>query len=360
MARFLGIESSCDDTGAAVLDSDGNVLSSVVASQIEVHAPYGGVVPELASRHHLRNIRPVVDEALAKASLPPGGITGVAATAGPGLIGSVLVGFSFAKALACGLGVPFIPVNHIEAHLHSPWLEHRDLPYPALVLVVSGGHSHLFLCRDASPPRLVCATRDDAAGEALDKAAKFLGLPYPGGPWIDRLARKGNPRAFPFSLPRMSSGSLDYSFSGLKTALIYGVKRDGLTPPEKPDLERLPQWLYDLLASYQKRVVDHLLQRVRQALQRFSVRSLAMAGGVACNSVLRSRLGELAEKYHLECAYPSPRFCTDNAAMIAFAALKHFGRPQESQLEADAFATHLWKTVDEDAGTNDHAERRVP
>ena len=342
MRPILGIETSCDDTSAAVLGEDGSVLSSVVSSQVEVHAPYGGVVPELASRHHLENIPVVVGEALKTAGLRPSEIGAVAATAGPGLLGSVLVGLSFGKAMAAGLGLPFYPVNHIEAHLYSPWLEHPETQFPALALVVSGGHSHLFWCTARGEARLVAATRDDAAGEALDKVAKKMGLPYPGGPWVDRLSVRGNPAAFDLPLPRMTSGGLDYSFSGLKVAALYRLTPRLAELPAHPDPEALPPWAYDLLASFQKRVVDHLLQRVKSAAKELRPASLVMAGGVACNRLLRARLGALAQELHCACAYPAPRFCTDNAAMVAFAALARHTAGSPGDPAADAFPTCVW------------------
>ncbi len=345
MATVLGIETSCDDTSAAVLTSDGRVLSNVVASQVEVHAPYGGVVPELASRAHLRNLPRVVAAALDRAGVRAEELTAIAVTAGPGLLGSLLVGVSYAKAAAWSLRVPLIPVNHVEAHLRSPWIEHPDLEYPALALAVSGGHSHLFLCGSPERASMVAATRDDAAGEALDKLAKRMGLPYPGGPVVDRIAAKGNAKAIAFPLPRMSSGSLDYSFSGLKTAALHHMREKGLDLPPGSDPDSLPQWAYDLLASYQRRVVDHLLQRVRKAALILRPRSLVMAGGVACNSLLRARLASLGEELGIRTAFPSPRYCTDNAAMVAFLALGRLGEPVPARDAVDAFPTAHWPAL---------------
>jgi N6-L-threonylcarbamoyladenine synthase len=348
MIRVLGIETSCDDTSAAVVSGDGEVLSCAMASQTSVHAPYGGVVPELASRQHLRDLPLVVDRALAEAGAPLESLDRIAVTAGPGLLGSLLVGLSYAKALALGSGLPLAGVNHVEAHLRSPWLEHPHLKYPSLALVVSGGHSHLFLSRDMKDVRLVAATRDDAAGEALDKLAKRLNLPYPGGPIIDALSARGDPKAFAFSLPRMAAGSLDYSFSGLKTAALHHLRTRGLEPPPSPDLEDLPQWLLDLVASYQKRVVDHLIQRMRAAALRHRPASLVMAGGVACNGLLRRRLTALGEDLGIETAFPSPRFCTDNAAMVAFRGLaSEEYAPAPSLL--DAFPSAKWTRIAETA-----------
>ncbi len=343
MSFLLGIESSCDDTSAAVLDAGGKVLSNVLASQEAVHAPYGGVVPELASRQHLKNISGTVRAALHKADITMGDLAAVAVTAGPGLLGSLLVGVSYAKALAWGLTIPVYGVNHVQAHLRSPWIEHPDLAYPSLALAVSGGHSHLFLCSSPDEVSMVARTRDDAAGEALDKLAKRLNLPYPGGPVIDRLSVRGNPRSVNFTLPRMASGSLDYSFSGLKTAALHHMITHDLEPVAHPDLEQLPQWEYDLIASFQKRVVDHLLQRLKKAALLYRPASLVMAGGVACNSLLRKRFTALGDELGIRAAFPSPRFCSDNGAMIAFYAHSATASRKPSGLALDAFPTARWQ-----------------
>lgn len=343
MTLILGIETSCDDTSAAVLDSDGRVLSSVVSSQNDLHAPFGGVVPELASRSHLELLPSVVHTALGHAELGLGDVDRLAVTVGPGLLGSLLVGVSYAKALSWALEIPLSAVNHVEAHLRSPWLENPSLPYPALALVVSGGHSHLFHCAGPDAmPSLVAATRDDAAGEALDKLAKKLRLPYPGGPVIDRLSERGDPRAVSFSLPRMSSGTLDYSFSGLKTAALHFMKTRNLEAEPDAQLDALPQWEYDLIASYQKRVVDHLLQRMRKAALLLRPASLVMAGGVACNRLLRARLTSLAQELGVAAGFPSPRYCTDNAAMVAFRALGTTAGGFQAAPDVDAFPTAVW------------------
>jgi N6-L-threonylcarbamoyladenine synthase len=346
LRTILGIETSCDDTSAAVLSVQGEVLSSVVSSQTSTHAPYGGVVPELASRQHLANLPAVVAEALRGAGLDFGDLDAVAVTAGPGLLGSVLVGLSYAKGLALSLGIPLKAVNHIEAHLTSPWIESPDTPWPALVLVVSGGHSHLFFCEAPSKVLLVAATRDDAAGEALDKIGKRMALPYPGGPVIDRLSERGDPAAFPFPLPRMAPGSLDFSFSGLKTAFLHRLRNEGIEPRADLASDARPQREYDLLASFQKRVVDHLVQRTRQSLARYHPASLAIAGGVACNRLLRSRIRSLAHDHGLACAVPSPGFCTDNAAMVAFNATDSLREGAAGRLLLeDAFSTSLWTSA---------------
>ncbi len=343
MTYLLGLESSCDDTSAAVLDSEGRVKSNVLASQDAVHAPYGGVVPELASRQHLRNMTGTVQNALRKAGIDKEDLSAVAVTVGPGLLGSLLVGVSYAKALAWGLSIPVYGINHVQAHLRSPWIENPDLPYPSLGLAVSGGHSHLFLCSSPEHVTMVARTRDDAAGEALDKLAKRLNLPYPGGPVIDRLSSRGDSKVVPFTLPRMASGSLDYSFSGLKTAALHYMISNGLEPAPRPNLEELPQWEYDLLASFQKRVVDHLLQRVKKAALIYRPASLVMAGGVACNSLLRGRFATLGEDLGIRTGFPSPRFCSDNGAMIAFYAHSTAAHRKPAGLELDAFPTVRWE-----------------
>lgn len=340
---LLAIETSCDDTSAAVLAPTGRILSSVVGSQDEIHAPYGGIVPELASRQHLVNLPAIARAALQGAGVRERDLRGVAVTCGPGLLGSLLVGVSFAKALAWALSLPLYGVNHVEAHLRSPWMEHPELPYPNLGLVVSGGHSHVFFCKDPRTVQLVAATRDDAAGEALDKLGKRLGLPYPAGPLMDRLAARGNPKAVSFSLPRMSSGSMDYSFSGLKTAALHYLNTNGLSVPPGASPEDLPPWAYDLIASYQKRIVDHLIQVLRRAALQLHPASLTMAGGVACNSLLRSRLLELGDDLGVAAAFPSTRYCTDNAAMAGFLALSRGDAP--SLPDTDAFPAASWSRM---------------
>jgi len=341
-ALLLGIETSCDDTGAALLEGRDAILSSIVSGQDEVHAPHGGVVPELASRSHLEALRAVVWTAFETAHRSDAEVEAVGVTHGPGLLGSLLVGLSFAKAYALARNVPVIAVNHIEAHLASAWLAAPDTPHPALSLVVSGGHSHLFLCRSPWDLVLVAATRDDAAGEALDKIAKIMGLPYPGGPVIDRLAPRGDDCAFSFTLPKMADGSLDYSFSGLKTAVLHHLRRIGKEPPGAGEADLLPSWELDLLASFQKSVVDHLLQRVRAAAKQYAPKALTLAGGVACNRLLRRRMEALAAETGLAFAVPDARYCTDNAAIVAFRARQAADAGRLTEMEVDAFPTAGW------------------
>ncbi len=312
----LGIESSCDETAAALVEDGRTILSSVIASQIDTHCGFGGVVPELASREHLRNIGYVVHQAFAEAHRDYPEIDGIAVTQGPGLIGSLLVGLSFAKAMAFALRKPIVPVNHIEGHIFSAFLENPGIRYPLLALVVSGGHTSLIYAREPGGYELVGRTRDDAAGEALDKLSKFLGLGYPGGPVIDRLANLGDPHAFSFSIPKISDGSLDFSFSGFKTAALRHIQEAGIRPRRsggKPSRKVL-----DLVASYQHTIVQTLVGQTRKAVERLRPSSVLLVGGVACNTLLRrtfrERFQNLAEVY-----YPSPVLTTDNAAMIAAA-----------------------------------------
>ncbi|HTQ56233.1 MAG TPA: tRNA (adenosine(37)-N6)-threonylcarbamoyltransferase complex transferase subunit TsaD [Bryobacteraceae bacterium] len=338
--RILGIETSCDETAAAVVKDGATILSSVVASQLDTHGRYGGVVPELASREHLRAIVPVTREALDRAETTLADLAGVAVTAGPGLVGSLLVGITYAKALCCARGIPLIGVNHIEGHIHAALLENEGrIAYPALALVVSGGHTHLFEVREGLTYRLLGRTRDDAAGEAFDKVAKLLGFGYPGGPVIDRLAPYGNPRAVRFTLARMKGNALDFSFSGLKTAVLRWVESHDLAtetvarrallrgtphPSNEQWLMVTPQATLDLLASFQRTVIDELLRHAAGASERIGASSLIVSGGVACNSGLRAAV----EEAHLPNAvlFPSPGLSTDNAAMIAAAAFPRLRR----------------------------------
>jgi N6-L-threonylcarbamoyladenine synthase len=307
--NVLGIETSCDETSASVLNSDFNILSNVVLSQDEIHAPYGGVVPELASRQHLASLAYVVQECLERAQLKLEQINAYAVTQGPGLIGSLLVGLSFAKGLAFYFAKPLIGIDHLEAHIESAFLETREIPFPALALVVSGGHTSTFFMKKKLDYKLVGRTRDDAAGEALDKIAKFLNLGYPGGPVIDKLAEKGNPREFTFGVPRMTDGSLDFSFSGLKTAALKLIKENKLSKSNSR--------LFDFLASFERAVIRALLSNLDQALKLFKPKSLVLCGGVARNKKLRHHFIEFGQKHSLPSFVPSPELCTDNAAMVA-------------------------------------------
>jgi N6-L-threonylcarbamoyladenine synthase len=354
LARILAIESSCDETAAAVIEDETFVLSSVVASQLAVHAKYGGVVPELASREHLRAIVPVVREALSLAGLAAKDLDAVAATSGPGLAGALLVGLTYAKAISFATGIPLITVNHIEGHIHAVILESRQqgnpVELPAVALIVSGGHTHLFEARAEGGYGLLGRTRDDAAGEAFDKVAKLLGFGYPGGPVVDRLAPFGNPHAIRFTLAKMKGNTLDFSFSGLKTAVLRWVEshdmaeeiavrkqllRSNPEPSNEEWLALTPQASLDLLASFQRTVVDELLRHaVGAADQLEGVRSVIVSGGVACNSALRAAVN--TRSVGIPVHFPSRALSTDNAVMIAAAAFPKYRRGEFAALDAAA------------------------
>jgi N6-L-threonylcarbamoyladenine synthase len=329
--NVLAIETSCDETAAAVLRDDLTILSNVVLSQDEIHAPFGGVVPELASRRHLQSIDLVVRESLDRAGVSLDEIDDFAVTQGPGLIGSLLVGLSFAKGLAYFFRRPLIGIDHVQAHIESAFLEHREIAFPALALIVSGGHTSIFSLKKPLAYDLIGRTRDDAAGEALDKIAKFLGLGYPGGPIIQQLAERGDPARFEFSLPRMTDRSLDFSFSGLKTAALRIIRENGLTKTD----DRLA----DFLAAFESAVVRALLENVIRAAERLTPRSLILCGGVARNRRLRTEFEKQAREAGMTSFIPSPKLCTDNAAMVgalAIAKLKS-GQALESPLDLDAY-----------------------
>lgn len=320
--RILAIETSCDETAAAVVEDGRHVLSNVVASQVAVHARYGGVVPEIASRQHLENIVPVTRQALTEAACDVVDVDAIAVTYAPGLIGALLVGLQFAKGLAYTHGKPLVPVHHIAGHIQAPLLAHGDVPLPALALVVSGGHTHLYEMPEEGRYRLLGRTRDDAAGEAFDKVAKLLGLGYPGGPIIDRLSQGADDRALEFSVAKMSDGRPDYSFSGLKTAVLQHVRRQGLEPwtgAGEPDRE-----LRDLVASFQRAVVTALLQRFEQVARERRPRSLLVTGGVAANTLLRHEAAASAARLGLPLYVAPIALSTDNAAMIAAAGWVNF------------------------------------
>jgi N6-L-threonylcarbamoyladenine synthase len=333
---ILGVESSCDETAAAVVEDGRVILSSVIASQMAMHAKYGGVVPELASREHLRAIVPVVRMALEQASKTLDDLDAIAVTEGPGLIGSLLVGITYAKALAMARSIPLIAVNHIEGHIYAVASQH-SVELPALALVVSGGHTHLYEVNERHQYRLLGKTRDDAAGEAFDKVGKLLGLGYPGGPMIDKLAPYGNPDAVKFSLVKMKGNTLDFSFSGIKTAVLRWV--EGHDMAEEIAMRRasgavnVEEWLavtpratLDLIASFQKTVIDELLTRAAKSAEEIDARSVIISGGVACNSGLQAA----AKQRRLPCPVYFPTFglATDNAAMIAAAAFPKLERKE--------------------------------
>jgi N6-L-threonylcarbamoyladenine synthase len=340
----LGIETSCDETSVAVLDGDGRVLSNVVSSQLAAHAPYGGVVPEIAARAHLENLPVTFEQALAEAHTTVPEIDLVAATAGPGLIGALLVGLSAGKALAFARGVPLVPVNHLEGHLFSAFLRaHGEvaLPvdFPFHGLVVSGGHAELVR---VEPDRIVpiARTRDDAPGEAFDKVARRAGLGYPGGPVVDRIAARGEGGRYPLPVGRTGDGSNDFSFSGLKTAMLREFQKRGITG-DPLDPEFLAPDVVDLLASFQRAIVVALLDRVATVHRSAGIRTLALSGGVAANSELRRTFAEWGEARRVRVLLPERAFTTDNAAMIAFAGLLHH-RKNGGQEPAVAVARSRW------------------
>jgi N6-L-threonylcarbamoyladenine synthase len=308
---ILGIETSCDETAAAVVRDGVQICANVIASQVDLHEKYGGVVPEIASRKHLENIIPVISEALAQAQVTFDDIEGIAVTQGPGLVGSLLVGINAAKAIAYCRKLPLIGINHLEGHICAASLEQNDLALPAVALVVSGGHTSLYLVEGFGRYQLLGKTRDDAAGEAFDKVAKLLNLGYPGGVVIDRLARSGDPHAVVFPRPMLTEENFDFSFSGLKTAVLYYVQGIGGKPA--------PDAVCDIVASFQDAVVDILVEKTLRAAARYQVQTIIMAGGVASNSRLRSRMGDAAAHNKVRVSIPSPVLCTDNAAMIAAA-----------------------------------------
>ena len=353
--RILGIESSCDETAAAVVEDGVSVRASVVASQMSTHGKYGGVVPELASREHLRAIVPVVREALERSGTGLTELAAIAVTVGPGLVGSLLVGLTYAKSLSFASGVPLIGVNHIEGHIHAVIMEAkgegRPLEYPALALVVSGGHTHLFEVSEGFHYRVLGKTRDDAAGEAFDKVAKLLGFGYPGGPVIDRLAPFGDPAAVRFTFAKMKGNTLDFSFSGLKTAVLRWVesrdlkaeierRRELLRSTPSPSAEQwlavTPKATLDLLASFQHAVITELLKRAGVAAGQIGARTLIVSGGVACNSGLRAASQAVALEFPVY--FPSFGLSTDNAAMIAAAAFPKLERGEFDGLEIAAQA----------------------
>jgi N6-L-threonylcarbamoyladenine synthase len=313
----LGIESSCDETAAAVVRDGREMVSSVISSQVEIHKRFGGVVPELASREHLDKIVPVVEEAFARAGVSKDEIDGVAVTQGPGLVGSLLVGLSYAKAMAYALEKPLVGVNHIEGHIYSVVFDNPPIEYPAFALVVSGGHTNLFLVPEPGRYKVLARTRDDAAGEAYDKVAKMMGLGYPGGPIIEKLAREGDPRAVRFSVPRMGDGRPDFSFSGLKTAVSKHVRESGLQPVAAG--EEPSQDAKDLAASFQSVVIRSLVGTTERLAEEHRPRTLIVAGGVACNMALREASEAAGARLGIPVYFPSRHLSTDNAAMIAAA-----------------------------------------
>lgn len=332
MPRILAIETTCDETAAAVFTEDAAVLSSVVASQADLHARYGGVVPEIASRAHLTQLLPVVDEALRQAETKLSDLSAIAVAYTPGLIGSILVGLSAAKTLAATLDIPLIGVNHLEGHIYACQMAHGRPAFPCIGLVVSGGHTNLFHCRSASELQLIGATVDDAAGEAFDKVSILLELGYPGGPKIETTAKTGNPKAFDFPRTFLHDDNLDFSFSGLKTAVLYAVRgQNAVGNSWIIDRSRIP----DVAASFQKAVVDVLVSKCKKACQQTGVMRLCVGGGVAANTALRQALETMAKTAKIDLLIAPPQWCTDNAAMAAVAVEK-FKSGRFDPLDLDA------------------------
>ncbi|MBI1909923.1 MAG: tRNA (adenosine(37)-N6)-threonylcarbamoyltransferase complex transferase subunit TsaD [Deltaproteobacteria bacterium] len=323
---ILGIETSCDETAAAVVHGNGSslkILSNIIASQQEVHQKYGGIVPELASRRHMEVILPVIQEALDQAKVTLAEIEAIAVTVMPGLVGSLLVGLQVAKGIAFAQGIPFVGVSHLEGHLQAALLEHPKVTYPYLALLVSGGHTLIYHVSLFSRYELIGGTRDDAAGEAFDKVAKILGLGYPGGPLIDKLARDGNPKAIKFPQGKISGHPFDFSFSGLKTAVLNYVRQSCRGEVTSPLLE-------NICASFQETVVDDLVRKTVLAAEEKGVKTIVVSGGVACNSRLREKLPQAF--------FPSPLLCTDNAAMIAAVGYQYLKKGQTSPWSLNAVA----------------------
>jgi len=330
---ILGIESSCDETAASIC-KDGEILSNVIASQ-SIHAEYGGVVPELASRAHMQNIVPVVDKAIRESGINLSSLSGIAFTQSPGLIGALLVGAGFAKSLAMSLKIPLLAVHHMQAHVLSNLIEDPTPSFPFLCLTISGGHTQIILCKSPLSMEILGETIDDAAGEAFDKTAKMLGLPYPGGPLVDEYAQQGNPTRFHFPEPQIDD--LNFSFSGVKTSVLYFLQKQ-----KKEDPGFVEKNMHDICASIQYTIINILLNKLKKASVRTGVKNICIAGGVAANKGLRNALQEHAKKYHWNTHIPSMQYCTDNAAMIAITGYYKFLEGIESPLSISASARASW------------------
>ena len=340
----LGIESSCDETAAAVVRDGREILSSVIASQIDMHRPWGGVVPELASREHLEKIDPIVNEALERAEVGLSDIDAIAVTQGPGLICSLLVGVCYAKALAFSRGIPFVGVNHIEGHVFSVIFENPPIEYPALALIVSGGHTNIFHVPEAGSYKVVSRTRDDAAGEAFDKVSKMLELGYPGGPIIEKLAREGDASLVRFPQAKISDGRPDLSFSGLKTAVSRYIRENNIE--QLRDGEQPSQAIKDLAASFQAAAVKALVGTMEKLAVELQPKTLIVAGGVACNLALQSAAEKASNKLGIPVYFPSKHLSTDNAAMIAAAGYFHFQKGSRGELAMTADVTMRLQNLD--------------
>jgi tRNA N6-adenosine threonylcarbamoyltransferase len=354
----LGIETSCDETAAAVIRDGREIVSSVISSQIKTHEKFGGVVPELASREHLDKIVPIVTEALSRAQVTQEQIDGIAVTNGPGLVGSLLVGVSYAKAMAYALNKPLVGVNHIEGHIYSVCFENPPVEHPALALIVSGGHTNLFYVPQPGKYKVVGRTRDDAAGEAFDKVAKLLGLGYPGGPIIEKLAREGDSKAIKFAIPRMGDNRPDFSFSGLKTAVQKYVRESGLKPVSNG--EPASQGIKDLAASFQSTVVRSLVSTMEKVAKEYHPKTLIVAGGVACNGALREACRDAAERLGIPAYFPSPHLSTDNAAMIAAAGTVKLQAGERAGWDLNADVMLRLQNIEvEDAELRKHVRYRL-
>jgi len=329
--NILGIDTSCDDTSVGVVADNRRVLSNVVHSQVKLHSPHGGVVPELASREHLRNIMVIVQEALLRANLRMGDLDGIAVTVGPGLVGSLLVGLYYAKSLSYAYHIPLVAINHLEGHILSIFLEEEAPVFPFVALTVSGGHTSLYHVEGYGQYSLIGQTLDDAAGEAFDKVAKILGLGYPGGVVIETHAREGNMERIKFPRAYLAKDSFDFSFSGLKTAVSLYVKKWNENSKETRDVS-----LADIAASFQESVMDVLVRKVMTARKKMDVSTIVVAGGVACNNRLRARLQDAAASEGIQVFFPRPAFCTDNGAMIAMAGYHRLFSGERADLSIDA------------------------
>jgi len=337
---ILGIESSCDETAAAVVRDGTEILSNIVASQQDLHKIYGGVVPEIACRAHIESITPVIEEAINRSGLTFEELDAIAVTHAPGLVGALLIGLSSAKSLAWRYDLPLVAVNHIEAHVYANILDGQPVEFPAVALVVSGGHTAIFDCSSFTEIHLIGSTTDDAAGEAFDKVAAMLGLGYPGGPIIDRTAKNGNPEAVDFPRTYLKKKEFDFSFSGLKTAVLYHVKgQNAKVKTAMPEISE--NELADVVASFQEAVVDVLVDKTFAAARRTRARCAVLGGGVACNSRLREKFRERSEKTGLPVYWPQLSLCTDNAAMIAGLAHHHLQAGQVADLSLDVNPTPL-------------------
>ena len=325
---ILAIESSCDETAASVVKNGREVLSNVISSQIALHTLYGGVVPEIASRKHIEKINQVIEEALKEAGVELKDITAIAVTYGPGLVGALLVGVSAAKAISFATGIPLIGVHHIEGHISANYIENKELEPPYVCLVVSGGHSHLVVVKDYGEYEIIGRTRDDAAGEAFDKVARAIGLGYPGGPKIDKLSKEGNPEAIRFPRAKVDDSEYDFSFSGLKSAVLNYL--NGCQMKGEPICEA------DVAASFQKAVIDVLVEHALHAVKKYGYDKFAIAGGVASNSSLRQAFEEECAKRKIHFYHPSPIFCTDNAAMIGVAGYYEYLKGVRSGMDLNA------------------------